>query len=230
MIKGVIFDMDGLLVDTEPIWRKAEINIFNELGVPMTEEKCRSVMGLRIDEVVRYWYAQYPWKGKYPEEVILDINDEAERLIRQGITIMPGAEVLLEKFRRQNIPMGLASSSARQIIRAVLEMTGFDKYFSVVRSAENEIYGKPHPAIFLTALEEMELNHKEVVVFEDSLNGVIAAKAARLKTIVVPEASKFDDHRFDFADLKLRSLEDFEDGMFDKPHGKENNLSEAHLT
>lgn len=209
MIKGAIFDMDGLLVNTEPLWQKAEIKIFNQLGVPMTEEKCHSVMGLRIDEVVKYWYSRHPWEGKYPEEVILDIKDEVEREIREGIELLPGARELLNRFYEQGIKLAMASSSAQQIIRAVLDVTGIGGYFTVICSAENEVYGKPHPAIFLTALREMKLNPEEAIVFEDSFNGAIASKAARLKTIVVPSEKDFNDKRFDFTDLKLKSLADF---------------------
>lgn len=214
MIKGAIFDMDGLLVDTEPLWKKAEIKIFNELGVPMTEEKCHSVMGLRIDEVVNYWYAVHPWEGKHPEEVTLDIKDEVEREIRKGIGLLPGAEELLEMFRHKGMKLALASSSASQIIRAVLDVTEIGHYFSEICSAENEVYGKPHPAIFLTTLNKMQMKAEEVVVFEDSFNGAIASKAARLKTIVVPSDIDAEDKRFEFADRKLRSLQDFDESMF----------------
>jgi len=214
MIKGAIFDMDGLLVNTEPLWQKAEIKIFNQLGVPMTEEKCHSVMGLRIDEVVKYWYSQHPWEEKYPEEVILDIKDEVEREIRKGIELLPGARDLLNRFYEKELKLAMASSSAQQIIRAVLDVTGIGDFFTVICSAENEVYGKPHPAIFLSALREMKLKPDEAIVFEDSLNGAIASKAARLKTIVVPSAKDYNDTRFDFSDLKLQRLTDFDESKF----------------
>ena len=211
MIRGAIFDMDGLLVNTEPLWQKAEIKIFNELQVPMDVEKCHSVMGLRIDEVVKYWYSKYPWEEKYPEEVILDIKDEVEGQIRNGIALLPGAQELLEYFQKKGFMLGLASSSAHQIIRAVLEVTGIGDYFPVICSAENEIYGKPHPAIFLSALKEMKLMPEEALVFEDSFNGAIAAKAARLKTVLVPADHEYNDERFAFVDMKLKSLTKFDE-------------------
>jgi len=211
MIRGAIFDMDGLLVNTEPLWQKAEIKIFNELQVPMDVEKCHSVMGLRIDEVVKYWYSKYPWEEKYPEEVILDIKDEVEGQIRNGIALLPGAQELLEYFQKKGFMLGLASSSAHQIIRAVLEVTGIGDYFPVICSAENEIYGKPHPAIFLSALKEMKLMPEEALVFEDSFNGAIAAKAARLKTVLVPADHEYNDERFAFVDMKLKSLTEFDE-------------------
>ncbi|MCF8231201.1 MAG: hexitol phosphatase HxpB [Bacteroidales bacterium] len=214
MIKGAIFDMDGLLVDTEPLWQKAEVKIFNDLEVPMSEEKCRSVMGLRIDEVVKYWYSIYPWDGKYPEEVILDIKDEVESEIRKGIDLLPGVEELLAMFYGKGLRLALASSSAHQIIRAVLDVTGIGSYFSEICSAESEVYGKPHPAIFLTTLSKIQLNPEEVLVFEDSFNGAIASKAARLKTVVVPADIDANDKRFDFADMKLRSLREFDESTF----------------
>ncbi len=216
MIRGAIFDMDGLLVNTEPLWQKAEIKIFNDLGVPMDVEKCHSVMGLRIDEVVKYWYSKYPWKEKYPEEVILDIKDEVESQIRNGIALLPGAKELLEHLQKKGFVLGLASSSAHQIIRAVLEVTGIGDYFSVICSAENEIYGKPHPAIFLSALKEMKLKPDEAFAFEDSFNGAIAAKAARLKTVLVPAVHEYQDERFAFVDMKLKSLAECDEEKLSK--------------
>ncbi len=211
MIKGAIFDMDGLLADTEPLWQQAETEIFQELGAPLTKEMCKTMMGRRIDDVVSHWFKTFSINSKSEREVVLDIQDRMESLIREGITLLPGARECLEYFNDYNYKIALASSSAMQLINAVIETTGISKYFSVIRSGECEIHGKPHPAIFLTTLREMELKADEVVVLEDSFHGAIAAKAAKMKTILVPPKEDYDNPKTGFVDVKLKSLLDLKE-------------------
>lgn len=209
MIKGVIFDMDGLLVDTEPLWQKAETEIFRNMGAPLTEAMCQSMMGRRIDEVVAHWCKQFNISQPSQKEIILDIQDRMEMLVRDGIDLLPGVRETLEYFFVYNYKIALASSSARQLIRAVMDTTSIEKYFSVVRSGECEIYGKPHPAVFLSALKEMQLKPDEVVVFEDSFYGGIAAKAAGMRTILIPGKERLHDPKLGFADKVMASMEEF---------------------
>lgn len=208
MIKGIIFDMDGLLVNTEPLWQQAETEIFQEMGAPLTKEMCKTMMGRRIDDVVSHWFKTFSLDSKTEREVVLDIQDRMEELIREGIELLPGARDCLDYFYSYNYKIALASSSAMQLINAVIDTTNIRKYFSVIRSGECEVLGKPHPGIFLTALKEMNLTPGEVVVLEDSYHGAIAAKAAKLKTILVPSAEDYENTNTDFVDVKLKSLED----------------------
>lgn len=208
MIKGVIFDMDGLLVDTEPLWQQAETEIFQKLGAPLTKEMCKTMMGRRIDDVVNHWFKTFSLDSISQKVVVLDIQDRMESLIREGIELLPGVIENLEYFYAHNYKMALASSSAMQLINAIVDTTNVRKYFSVIRSGECELYGKPHPAIFLTALKEMHLSAEEVVVLEDSFYGAIAAKAAKLKTILIPNEADYQNSKTDFVDLKLKSLMD----------------------
>lgn len=209
MIKGVIFDMDGLLVDTEPLWQQAETKIFNQLGARLTPEMCKTMMGKRIDVVVAHWCDEFNISEPSQQEIILDIQDEMEMRIREGIDLLPGVENTLNYFLQYNYKIALASSSARQLIRAVLQTTGIEKYFDVVSSGQCELYGKPHPATFLTTLRNMKLQPDEAVVFEDSFYGGIAAKAAGIRTILVPGKEEQNHPKFGFADKILGSMEEF---------------------
>jgi sugar-phosphatase len=209
MIKGVIFDMDGLLVNTEPLWQQAETQIFQQMGAPLTPEMCKTMMGKRMDEVVAHWCDEFNIRQPSHHEIILDIQDRMEVLIRNGIELMPGVKITLDYFFVYNYSLALASSSANQLIRAVMDTTGIEKYFQVVRSGECEIYGKPHPSIFLSALKEMKLKPHEVVVFEDSFYGGIAAKAANMRTILIPGKEEQNHSKFGFADKVLSSMEEF---------------------
>ena len=106
--------------------------------------------------------------------------------------------------------MALASSSSMSLIEAVVDKLNIRMYFDVLWSAEFEPYGKPHPGIFLTTAAKLQVDPKECIVFEDSINGVISAKAARMKCIAIPEEATFNDPRFAIADSKLRSLKEYQ--------------------
>lgn len=201
--------MDGLLIDSEPHWRAAEIEIFGTLGLALTEEQCMQTMGLRLDEVVRHWHERHPWKQRSLKEVEEEILQAVEDRVNTHGTAMEGVAETLELFRRQNFRIALASSSSLRLISCVLGKLGIREAFEVVHSAEFEEYGKPHPAIFLSTARQLGLPPTQCLVFEDSFNGLIAAKAARMKAVAVPEGEAFAQTRYDIADLKLRSLLEF---------------------
>jgi len=209
MIKGVIFDMDGLLVNTEPLWQQSETKVFNRLGAPLTPIMCKTMMGKRIDEVVAHWCKEFNITEPPQQEIILDIQDELEMQIREGIDLLPGVKKTLDYFLEYNYKIALASSSARQIINAVLQTTRLEKYFDVVSSGQYELYGKPHPAIFVTTLRNMKLQPGEAVVFEDSFYGGIASKAANIRTIIIPGKEYQKHPKFGFADKVLGSMQEF---------------------
>ena len=206
MIRAAIFDMDGLLVDSEPLWQDAEVEVFGALGVPLTHEMCRQTTGLRMDDVIRHWHERFPWGELREAQVARDLTDAVIGRIRAGAEEKPGATDAVAFVRGLGLRVGLASSSPLPIIHAVLERLGLR--FSVVRSGETEPLSKPHPGIFLRAALELDVPARACVVFEDSLAGVIAAKAARMTCVCVPEAWPRHDPRLGLADAIVRSLRD----------------------
>lgn len=221
MIAAVIFDMDGLLVDSEPLWRKAEVKVFGELGVPMTEALCNEVMGLRIDEVVHYWRRRFPWDAAVSEAVVVDrIMDTMLALIAQEARPMKGVIEILNYFQSKNIRIALASSSSMVLIEAVLQKLGITNYFEVLRSAETEAYGKPHPAVYIETAKVLGVEPEDCLVFEDSGFGLIAAKAALMKAVAVPDPNYFGEAKFGIADACLHNLLEFDDVLFHKLSGE----------
>lgn len=208
-MKAIIFDMDGVLIDSEPLWKIAEVEGFGKVGLDLTYTDCEETVGLRIDEVVKLWFAKEPWQGKSIEDVTQDIIDILIREIKEKGTALPGVEDCLKIFKNSGYKIGLATSSSNAIIDAVMERLNIRHYFDQVHSAEDEINGKPHPAVFLTCAKKLSADPAECWVIEDSFNGIIAAKAARMKVIAVPEKSHQIDPRLVIADLKLESLENF---------------------
>lgn len=206
MLQAIIFDMDGLLIDSEPIWREAEKEIFAEVGITLTDEMCFTTVGLRIDEVVNHWHSKFPWKNPSQEIIKEKVIDKVIELILQKGEILPGVIQTIEYFHSKNYPLAIASASSIRIIDAVIKKLKIKKYFTIIHSAEFEEFGKPHPAVFISTAKKLNVLPQNCLVFEDSLNGVIAAKAARMKVIAVPENIHYDDPRFTVADEKWKNL------------------------
>ena len=209
-MKAVIFDMDGVLIDSEPLWKIAEVEGFKKVGLDLTHTDCEETVGLRIDEVVKMWHQKVGWKNKSLKAVEEDIINILIREIQSQGKALEGVIEALEHIKSQDLKIGLATSSAERIIEVVIDRLGIAQYFEVTHSAEHELLGKPHPAVFLTAAEQLGIHPTDCLVIEDSLNGVIAAKAARMKVVAVPEKSHQFDERLKIADIILPSLKDFD--------------------
>jgi sugar-phosphatase len=208
-VDAIVFDMDGLLIDSEPLWRIAEIEALSAVGVPITEDDAVETTGLRTDEVVELWYARYPWPDPTKKEMEARIITRLIALARERGRLMPGVRETLDAVSAAGYPLAIASSSTSEIIAAVLETLGIAAYFQVTQSAEHESYGKPHPAVYIEAARRLGVEPWRCLAFEDSPNGVIAAKAARMRCIAVPDPTLKDDRRLRAADLILPSLADF---------------------
>ena len=208
-MKAAIFDMDGLLLDSEPLWKEAEITVFNSVGVPLTKELCRETVGVRIDGVVRYWYKKFPWQKESLKSVEARILDEVSRLILKDGRLMPGVSETIEALRTANYTLAVASSSPMQLIRAALEKFEVIDFFSVLHSAEFEEKGKPDPAVYLSTISRLGSDPSDCIALEDSVPGVRAAKSAGARVIAVPDPADISNPGFAAADVVLSSLTDF---------------------
>ncbi|MEL6496615.1 MAG: hexitol phosphatase HxpB [Cyanobacteria bacterium J06623_7] len=205
-IAAVIFDLDGLLIDSEPLWQEAEILIFQRVGIKLTSELCQQTQGLRIDEVVEYWYQRYPWTNLTKLEVEQAIVEEVIALIQTKGSSLPGVEQAITLVRSKDVKIALASSSAVIIIQAALKKLGLTEIFTEVYSAESEVLGKPHPGVYLTTASKLNIPPQSCLALEDSLNGVLAAKAAQMKCIAIPAADQQNNPKMAISDRILPSL------------------------
>jgi HAD superfamily hydrolase (TIGR01509 family) len=206
MSAAVIFDMDGLLLDSEDFWQQAEYEMFSSLGVPLQPADTAQTLGWRCDYVVQHWYAKFAWQGPTPAEVGDAIIDKVIQLIIQHGKLMPGAREALVLSQTLGLPTALATSSNHRMMLATLKHFDLLPFFQATCSAEFLPLAKPHPQVYLNAAAALGVAPQHCVALEDSVTGIIAAKAARMRCIAVPEHSNFQDARYGIADLKLPSL------------------------
>lgn len=210
MIKAVIFDMDGLLIDSEPLWREAGIATRSKFKINLSPDLAKQTMGLRSDEVVRIWHNKFPWKEPSQKVVNEYFLDTVINLIKSHDIERPGAIAAVKIVEEAKLPMGIASSSPTKVIRAGIERLGISHKMKVIYSAEHELYGKPHPGVYISAAKLLGVHPELCLAFEDSPNGVLSAKAAKMKCIAVPDEGMKSNKIFGIADKVLTSLLDLE--------------------
>ncbi|WP_312384623.1 hexitol phosphatase HxpB [Atlantibacter subterraneus] len=207
-ILAAIFDMDGLLIDSEPLWDKAELEIMATLGVDVSRRhELPDTLGLRIDLVVDLWFIHQPWNGPSKAEVTDRIITRAITLIEEQRPALLGVNEAVALCKAHGLKVGLASASPLRMLESVLSILGLRDQFDAVSSAEKLPYSKPHPQVYLDAAAKLGVDPLCCVTLEDSVNGMIATKAARMRSIVVPAAENRADPRWVLADAKLDSLE-----------------------
>lgn len=213
MLSTVIFDMDGVIIDSEPLWHESEIEVFHRYGVPLTKAHCIETQGIRIDEVVEYWYGRHPWQHPSKEKVAEFIVDGLIERIHERGELINGVMFALNLSRSLPVRLALASSSSYRIIDAVIDKFGLRDRFELIYSAQEEPYGKPHPGVYISTAHKLCVTPESCLAIEDSINGVVSAKAAKMKCIAVPEATARSDRRYGIADVLLDSLNDIEEPM-----------------
>lgn len=204
MIKAVIFDMDGVMIDSEPLWEKTERILLKRRGIEYTADYRDQIVGLNQND-----------SGKLLVETF-NLKDSVEEIIDERVVILTGIyeeelEVvkelipLLNQLQDLDYKLAVASSSPLRVINFVLDMFSLHQYFPVVVSGECTDDGKPHPAIYLHTAKKLEIDPSECVAIEDSINGVKSAKAAGMHCIAVPDKRLTQD-QFKIADLIVPSL------------------------
>ncbi len=208
-LNTVIFDMDGLLIDSEPLWYEAANETFQQFGVKITPQQYVTTTGLRTKEFIETWFKQFSISMDHA----LTAEQEITALVIEKISskgkAMTGVAHVFNYFINRKFKIGLASSSDMSIIDVVIEKLGIRQYLNAIESAEQLPYGKPHPQVFLNCAAALDSHPTACICFEDSFNGMIAAKAAKMKCVVVPAPQDSRNIKFNAADLKLSSLQNF---------------------
>jgi HAD superfamily hydrolase (TIGR01509 family) len=209
---AAIFDLDGLLIDSEPFWRIAEREVFGAIGVVLSEEECGLTTGLRTDNVVAHWFEERPWDARaHPlAEVTLRINRRVVSLIGERGEPKEGVDHALTFMRDKGLRVALASASNMPVIEAALSRLGIAEQFEVVHSVDFEKRSKPAPDVYLGAARRLGVDPRRCFALEDSIPGTEAAKAAGMVCIRFPE----HEGPVSRADLELGSLAELNEDVW----------------
>lgn len=208
-LNTAIFDMDGLLIDSEPYWQEAGTETLQQFNITLTQDQYHHTTGLRTKEWIDYWFSFFNISPDHAHSAIDIIHRKAIEKIGTSGEAMPGVGKVLSYFKDQSFRIGLATSSPIALVDVVLEKLGIRHLLDAISSAEHLPFGKPHPQVYLDCAEALGANPIQTVCFEDSFNGMIAAKAARMRCIVIPAPDQFSLAKWGAADLKLNSLLEF---------------------
>mmetsp|Transcript_19268 Transcript_19268/g.30557 ORF Transcript_19268/g.30557 Transcript_19268/m.30557 type:complete len:246 (+) Transcript_19268:36-773(+) len=235
--EAVIFDMDGIMIDSEPFWHEAEIECFAKVGINLSKHDCEQTMGIRIGEIVEMRYKQKPWnehslqisKKQLSDMIVQRVID---KVLAEGEPL-PGLQHALDfmQSRQPSVKLAVASSSDMVLIEAVMKrlhpMVNIYDRFSVFESAQGLKYGKPHPQVYLDAAHKLQVDPRHCLAIEDSLSGTISAKAAQMKVISVPFDFPSHSAKFRIADKVLSSLNAINEKVWQQiwPHSRSSRQS-----
>lgn len=205
--KAVIFDMDGVLIDSEKLWKQAENEIFSSLGVNVTDEDSEITKSMTTTEVTQFWFSKFPWSNKSFDVVEQMVVSRVMELITTKDCKINGVKEFIEKLKMNNYKIGLATNSPYKIIPTVLEKLDITAYFDTISSAEFEENGKPHPAIYINTAAKLKVTTKNCLVIEDSHSGMLAAKKAGMTVIAFTNGNP--EIHFELADFSINQFDDF---------------------
>lgn len=204
--------MDGVLIDSEPSWGQVMTEVMHEVEIPYTAADVARYQGVRVGDIVSAVWDAHPVPVS-KEEIEKMICRRVSELVLDHGRVMDGISDVLDFVRREKLPLGLATSTPREVAVNFIKRIGIGGAIDAMCTGDEVAYGKPHPEIYLLCASRLGVQPWECLVFEDSVNGVLAAKAARCRCVAVPGAGLFDDRRYGIADVKIRSLLDFTPDM-----------------
>ena len=184
MIRAVVFDLDGVLVDSEHVWDEAREELARERGGRWHEGAQRDMMGMSSTEWSRYMHETIGLPEP-PEEISAEVVRRLETIYREHLPMIDGAAEAVERLAGR-WPLGVASSSNRPLIDVVLELSGLARFFSATVSSEEVPRGKPAPDAYVEAAKRLRVEPVACVAVEDSENGILSAKAAGMRVVAIP--------------------------------------------
>jgi HAD superfamily hydrolase (TIGR01509 family) len=207
VIDAIVFDLDGLLLDSEQLWDEVREELARERGGRWSERAQADMMGMSSPEWSRYMH-DVVGLSESPDEIAEEVVRRMEARYRERLPLIPGAREAVERLAAR-WPLGLASSSNRPLIDLALETGGLAPFFAATVSSEEVARGKPAPDVYLEAVRRLEVDPARAAAIEDSRNGIRSAHAAGLRVVAIPNAHfPPDADSLALADLMLDSLAD----------------------
>lgn len=200
-IEAIIFDMDGVIIDSEPLWSRAEKEVFSAVGVKLTDGLCRQTATMTTSEVTSFWFKRFPWPKYSLEEIENRVIDCVGSFIQQNGLAIDGIRETILRLKSEGFKIGLATNSPFRLIPVVLEKIGIQHCFEAVCSSEHEKKGKPHPDVYISISKKLEVEPENCIAIEDSITGIKAAKQAGMQVVaLVSEKSMGDKEKYALAD------------------------------
>jgi HAD superfamily hydrolase (TIGR01509 family) len=184
VIDAVVFDLDGVIVDSEHVWDEMRRQLAEERGGRWNDQASREMMGMSSVEWSQYMHDVIGLEES-PEEINKEVVRRLEAIYRERLPLIPGAVEAVRALAAR-WPLGLASSSNRELIDLVLEVSSLDRYFGVTVSSEEVPRGKPAPDVYLAAAQRLEAAPERCAAVEDSEKGILSGKAAGMRVIAIP--------------------------------------------
>lgn len=184
MIEAVVFDLDGVLLDSEQVWDEVREELVKERGGRWHEQAQTEMMGMSSVEWSRYMHDELDLPEP-PEEISAEVVQRLDEVYRKRLPLIDGAREAVERLAAR-WPLGLASSSNREVIDLVLDLSGLARFFRVTVSSEEVPRGKPAPDVYLEAARGLGVPPERCAAVEDSHNGIRSAKAAGMRVIAIP--------------------------------------------
>ena len=211
-IEAVVFDLDGILVQSEELWDAARRELAEEHGIEWPGDATDAMMGMSSKEWSRYMHDEVGVPDS-PEAINEKVLAWVEKRYREDLPWIEGAQEAVRRMA-DAFPLGLATSSNREIIDIVIEVGGFEDLFVTTVSSEEVERGKPAPDVYLEATKRMRVDPANAAAIEDSTNGLLAAHNAGMRVVAIPnDAHPPAEKGLDVADVVLNSIEDLKPGV-----------------
>jgi len=202
----MIFDLDGVLADSEPWWNEIDAKLLAPYGVTYRGEYHRNVLGVSYRLAVEFYKNAFRISATV-KELMRRRGEIATEFFANRVDLFPSAKTTLEELRQMRVPLAVATSSVSASARPFLERTGISSFFEVIVTGDEIERGKPHPDIYLCAAEKLNVPSDVCLVIEDALSGVAAAKAANMRIAAIPDTRFVDPREYEKeADYVLGSL------------------------
>jgi HAD superfamily hydrolase (TIGR01509 family) len=207
VIDAVVFDLDGVLLQSEEVWDTVRERYVRQRGGRYDEQVQRSMMGMSAPEWSRFLHEEAGVPDE-PDEINRDVVELMLEAYRRGLPLLPGAADAVRRTAA-SFPLGLASSSNREVFEAVLELAGLTHCFRATVSSEEVERGKPAPDVYLEAAQRLAIEPERCAAVEDSHAGIRSAKAAGMRVVAIPNATyPPDEEALGLADEVVESLDD----------------------